>query len=150
MQRDYKAIALSDLHAYPARKAALQNLKDKIVALQERFDGLSSASADAVPVQGGGNRQEDRMIDNIVERERLALNYAVDLKCVEIMERGLSVLSEDERRIVLAFAEAHRGGDRYVADHLAAEMNMDRSTIYRMRNDALRQYTLACYGVTDL
>ena len=150
MQRDYKQIALSDLRAYPARKAALRNLQDKISTLQHRFDGLDGASADAVPVQGGGNRQEDSMIDNIVERERLRLNYEVDKTVVKIMERGLAVLSEDERRIVLAFAEAQRGGERYVADRLAAEMNMDRSTIYRIRNDALRQYTIACYGVTDL
>lgn len=150
MQRDYKAIALSDLRAYPARKAALQNLKDKIAALQERFDGMSSATADAVPVQGGGNRQEEKMIDNIVERERLRLNYEVDRTCVEIMERGLAVLSPDEQHIVLSFADARRGGESYVADRLAAEMNMDRSTIYRMRNDALRQYTLACYGMVDL
>lgn len=150
MQRDYKAIALNDLRAYPARKAALQNLKDRIATLQKGFDGLSGATADTVPVQGGGNRHEERMINNIVERERLQLNYEVDRTCVEIMDRGLSVLSEDARRIILAFAEAKRGGDCYVADRLAAEMNMDRSTIYRIRNDALRQYTLACYGVAEL
>lgn len=150
MPRDYREIAMKDLREYPSRKAAQQNLKDKIETLQNRFDGLSCASADTVPVQGGENRQEERIINNIVERERLKVNYDVNRKLLRIVETGLAILSDDERKILLALSQAGRNRERYVADRLADEMNMDRSTVYRMRWDALEKYTIACYGVTEL
>ncbi|WP_278658784.1 hypothetical protein [Ruthenibacterium lactatiformans] len=42
------------------------------------------------------------------------------------------------------------GGEKHLADRLSGEMGMDRSTVYRIRNDALRRYTLCCYGLTEL
>lgn len=150
MPIDYKRVAMDDLRAYPALKAAMENIRDKLAALNARAEGLSAQAADRVPVQGGGNQQEQRMLDMIVERERLKLNYQADKKCVGIIERGLSALSEEERLILTEFARVNRGGEKYLADRLSGEMGMDRSTVYRIRNDALRRYTLCCYGLTEL
>ena len=78
MPIDYKRVAMDDLRAYPALKAAMENIRDKLAALNARAEGLSAQAADRVPVQGGGNQQEQRMLNVIVERERLKLNYQAD------------------------------------------------------------------------
>lgn len=149
MPIDYKRVALDDLRAYPLRREALENIKRKIAVLAQQYQSFGQRCADSVPVQGGESRTEDRMLSNIVERERLKLNYRVTKQCLSVTERGLAALSGEERRILTAFAEAGRADTR-TADVLAGELGMDRSTVYRIRADALYRFTLSCYGIADL
>jgi len=51
MPIDYKRVAMDDLRAYPALKAAMENIRDKLAALNARAEGLSAQAADRVPVR---------------------------------------------------------------------------------------------------
>lgn len=149
MAIDYKKVALDDLRTHPRRVESLQNLRERTVALKAQFEGIKVQNTNATPVQGGACRVEDRLVNNIVERERLKLNYRAVKPMVDIVERGLSALSGEQRTILTQFASAGRH-DKGVADRLANELHMDRSTVYRLRDDALYKFTVSCYGIIDL
>lgn len=145
----YKDVAMDDLRAYGQQKQALQNIRERIAALQAQAEGVRSQLSDETPVQGGGNRIEERIINNIVERDRLKLNYQITKRNVERTERGLSILSEREREILISFAGADRR-DKRVADRLAESFGISRHMVCAICDEALYRFTLCCYGVTEL
>lgn len=149
MSINYERVALSDLRTHPQREAALENLQARIAALKAQAEGLRAVSTDKVPVQGGDSRSEERLIDNIVERQRLELNLRAVRPVVAIVRRGLGGLTAEERMILERFAQDGRRGDR-TADILAEELHMSRRSVYRLREDALRKFTISCYGIRDL
>lgn len=140
---------MDDLRAYTRQKNALRNIKERIAALQAQAEGLRTQRTDTVPVQGGASRTEERLLDSIVERDRLRENYRITRERVEAVERGLAALSEEERFVLMGFAEADRR-DKCVAERLAASLHLGRATVYRIRDEALYRFTLQSYGVIDL
>lgn len=146
---NYERVALNDLRTHPQREAALENLQARIAALKAQAEGLRAVSTDKVPVQGGASLSEERLIDNIVERQRLELNLRAVRPLVAIVRRGLGNLTQEERMILERFAQNGRRGDR-TADILAEELHMSRRSVYRLEEEALRKFTLSCYGILDL
>lgn len=149
MSINYERVALNDLRTHPQREAALENLQARIAALKAQAEGLRAVSTDKVPVQGGASRSEERLIDNIVERQRLELNLRAVRPLVAIVRRGLDSLTDEERMVLERFAQDGRRGDR-TADILAEELHMSRAAVYRREAEALRKFTVACYGIVDL
>ena len=149
MSINYERVALDDLRTHPYREAALENLRERIAALQAQAEGIKVQAADAVPVQGGASSVEDRLINNILERERLKLNYLAVKPLVNIVRRGLSALTDEERTILERFAQDGRRGDR-TADILSEELHMSRAGVYRREAEALKKFTVVCYGITEL
>lgn len=146
---DWKLNALEDLRCYPHRKESLESMRDKIAALEAQYTSIKGQTTDTTPVQGGASHYEDRLLNNIVERDRLKINYRVAKTMVDIVERGLAGLTKDEAHILMEFAAAGRR-DKGVADRLATGMHMDRSTVYRIMGEARYKFTIACYGIVDL
>ena len=62
---------------------------------------------------------------------------------MEIVEGGLSVLDdEDQLTLELCFIHKVKGS----IDDLCYRLNLEKSTAYRRRDQALRRFTLALYG----
>lgn len=149
MSINYLHLSLDDLRTHPQRVEALANIRDRMGALKAQYESIKVQAADVTPVQGGTCQVEDRLINNIVERERLALNYRAIKPMINIVERGLAAISEEQREILLAFAQAGRN-NKGIADRLAIEHNMDRSTVYRLLRIAQHDFTVYCYGIVEL
>lgn len=144
---DWKKAAAEDLRRYKAQKESLDNIQERIAILEEQFTGVKGATLDKVPSRGGGSNYEDKMINNIVERERLKLTYVVCSKLVRLIEKGLEGLSEKERRVLeLFFISPARGN----VERLMEELGYEKAQIYRIREDALYKFTIKMYGLIDL
>ncbi|WP_306568557.1 hypothetical protein [Faecalispora jeddahensis] len=138
--------AITDLKKYRAMSESLTNIPEKIQILKIRFESIKSGSSDSTPVQGGGSRSEDAMLDNIVERERLKLVYHADRRLVRLIDRGLSALSKEERLVIDLF---YIDRPRDYIEELIKRLGYERAQIYRIKDNALYKFTVNMYGITE-
>lgn len=142
---DWKREAKAELRNYRALQSACENIPLRLQAIRASKTSIKS-SGGATPVQGGGNHYEDRLLDLIVEEERLRHTLKANRIRLALIERGLAVLSDTERTVALTFAE-HRSGA--AVDLLADQIDREAAQIYRIWNTALYKFTLAEYGITE-
>lgn len=145
---DWKQAAIQRLKDYEARKKAVALLGEQIKNLEMQFASIRGAKTDGEPVMGSnGNRREDILLSNIVLRDELKANRQIAGREIEITEKGLAALNDEERRILELF---------YISrpyDHvtrLCQELKVEKSEVYRRKNTALDKFTIACYGVVRI
>ena len=146
MFMNWKAEAVKELKSYPQRLASIENIKERIKTLDEQFVSLKGISAEA-PVMGGFSRQEEKMLDNISERESLGFSLKVAEALIELTEKGLNALDKKEREIIDGFYINHI--DNHV-DVLCEKMHYEKTRLYEIKDNALRKFTIAMYGVVDI
>ena len=65
---------------------------------------------------------------------------------VNLIDKGLSELDEQERRILTEF---YITGSKRAAERLAEQYGFDQSMIYRFKDRALEKLTISMYGITN-
>lgn len=139
--------AIADLRCHEKRKAAMVSLEEEIRELRSRTYGSSSPAADAVPVQGGSSTAEGRWIAAIDELERKKEAYRLTKRRVEAVERGLAALDGQQREILEAFFINRVQGH---VQALAEKYHVEQSRVYQMKDQAVRDFTLARYGISEV
>jgi len=142
---NWKDEAKREIRNYKALKQSIPNIKERILSIQAQKTSLQSSS-DSTPVQNGGNKHEDRLLDLIVLEKRLRLTLKADQIRIDLIERGLSVLSETERDMLLEFAD-NRPSE--AVEILRDRTGYERAQIYRLYDHALYRFTLAEYGIPE-
>jgi hypothetical protein len=142
---NWKDEAKREIRNYKALKQSIPNIKERILSIQAQKTSLQSSS-DSTPVQNGGNKYEDRLLDLIVLEKRLRLTLKADQIRIDLIERGLSVLSETERDMLLEFAD-NRPSE--AVEILRDRTGYERAQIYRLYDHALYRFTLAEYGIPE-
>lgn len=143
---NWKTEAINDLKKYSQRKAAIENLNRRIAALEERFVSLRGMP-DGERVMGGAPKGDEVWLDNICEREKLAFSLKTVEILTELTERGLSSLDERERRVLEGF---YIDDMQNHTERLCRELNMEKSTLYRLKDAALERFTRSEYGIVEL
>lgn len=115
---NWKYEAVDKLKGYAARKHAIDSIPLEIARLKDEYGRLRSARSDASPVSGGGSTREDMLLSNITHREELALRLSDAKKWVDVVDRALAVLDEEERLEV--------GGNVYYLYDAHNERSQDR------------------------
>lgn len=143
---NWKAEATRDLKSYPQRKQAVDNLKERIEILEEQFVSLKGVSV-GEPVRGGLSKQEQKWLDNISERERLGFSLKIAEELIRLTEKGLEVLTGRERKVLEGF---YINPQENHVDLLCEELHFEKSSLYRLKDDALRKFTIAMYGTVEI
>ena len=143
---NWKTEAVKDLKSYPQRKESIENIKERIKILDEQFTSLRGVST-SEPVMGGFSRLEEKMLDNISERERLGFSLKVAEALVELTEKGLETLDKKERAVLEGFY-IHRE-DNHI-DVLCEKLHFEKTRLYEIKDNALRKFTMAIYGTVDI
>ena len=144
---DWEKHSIDDLREYGALKESLGTLPEEIRALEEDMQLVKGTRYDKTPVVGGASGYEERLINYIDRKGRLEQNLDLAQAKVERIERGLSVLTENERLVLTRFY-IHRE-PRYL-DRLCGELGYEKTAVYGLKNRALKRFTLAMYGVVDI
>lgn len=134
------------LRDYNAKKNAIVATLEEITRLESESTCVRSATTDGTPVQDGGNRREDAMLNNIAARMELKAAHDSAEAWMRIVDGALAVLTDDERHILDRFYINRQKGH---AERLMEEMNLEKSQVYYRKDAALRKFTLALYGVTE-
>lgn len=144
---DWKNNAIADLKEYPYLESSLDTLPEEIKTLALLEEGLLGTAYDREKVQGGGKTREDAVIACMDKKERLKINYRVAKAKVKRIRSALEALSEAERLVLKGFYIARCDGH---IDRLCEELGYEERNIYNIKDAALRKFTLAMFGVTDL
>lgn len=144
---DWKTVAIEKLRDYEARKAALENIPLELKRLEAAYTGIRAAQSDASPAAGdSGSRREDALLSNIVRRDELKRRLREARLWVVQVDKALAVL-DDEERLTLELCFVHRVKGA-VAD-LCERLGVEKSAVYRRRDQALRRFTIALYGTAE-
>lgn len=143
----WKYKAMDKLRNYTAQKASLESLTEDISRLESEAYSIKSATSDGSPVKGGGSHREDRLLSNIVQRQEHEQMLERAKKSVSGIERGLSVLNDDERHIL---ERMYINSEARAAERLMDEFGLaEPSSMYKRINKALLRFTTAMYGGTE-
>lgn len=144
---NWAVIAIQRLRDYENRKQSLANIPMQIKTLEMQCEALRSATTDGTPVRGGTNMREDMLVSNIAKREELKNNYRIAKREVELTEKGLSALTDDERKILELF---YINRPRDYIERLCEELCVERSRVYTLKDNALHKFTVVVYGVVEI
>lgn len=143
---DWKREAIDELRSYQNRKAAIVNIADQIKDLETEITAIRSASADGRHVAGGSNGRDDALVNNIVKRERLTESMRLTENRVRRVDRVMGQLSDRDRCVLQRFYIAPRVGG---VESLCEELHIEKTTAYRWKDCALRNFTITMYGITE-
>ena len=145
---NWEKVAIDDLRKYEKMRRSLVSIREKQAALDLQSGVIRSSFRDSEPVSGSGSSgAEDRLISNIVERERLDGNYHAVEKLVAQIDAALAMLDDQERLVLERFYINRCPG--YV-DRLREELGYEQRQVYRLKDEALRQFAIAMYGIREL
>lgn len=142
---DWKIEATDKLKQYEAKRQALQSIPLEIAQIESTMTGIRSARTDNIVVRNSSeNVRENMMLSCIVRKEELQRNLEQAGLWVESVNSALNVLSSEERKIL---DRMYIKQEKKAADRLSGELFVDLKTVYRWKDDALRKFTIALYGV---
>ena len=121
--------AAQKLRRLDAMRHALDNLPREVDRLEQEAVGLLGSP--------------DRLMGNLRRREVLGSQLRQTRSWVTSVERAMEVLSPEERLVLDRFYVYPRRG---AADRLAEELGVERSQVYRKKDQALKLFTLAMFG----
>jgi ArpU family phage transcriptional regulator len=138
--------AIEDLKKYTQMRESLENIRERISALKYSYTAIKPATMDTTPVMGGASKNEDRLIDNIVERQRLEYTFKATKKIVDLIEKGLNDLDGKEKLVLERFYIYRTSGH---VERLMDELNYEHRRIYQIKDEALYKFTIKMYGIID-
>lgn len=141
----WKNEAISKLKEYNAKKLALENIPLDIRQQSLALSSIRSASTDGIPIRGNSNR-EDAILNNLTYRAELEESLLRAQLQVSAVEKALSILNPEERMLLDRF---FINAEPKAAERLAGDLAVDIKTVYRRKDEALRTFTLALYGVAE-
>lgn len=140
--------AIDRLRDYQARVAALETLPLEIERLRIEGQSIKASTTDKTPVQGGGTTHEDRMISNIVKRADMEALLEQDRLAVACIDKGLKALDNGERQLLERMYIYRETG---AVERIRQELGLqDDRNVYRRCDKALKRFTIALYGITEM
>lgn len=140
---NWKEEAAQRLGDYRYMRNAMGSIQRELKRLEKEATALKSLAMDRVCVPNAAGRKEDRLLNNLVRRQQLSDSLVQVELWLDSTDAALKCLQTEERQILdRIYIRADWGN----ATELAADLGMERSTIYRRRDDALRKFTVALYG----
>lgn len=143
---NWKAEAKEKLRRYDAMRIATINIPEELERLELDAQAIRSAKMDADVVTGGGNKREEALINNIIERQELLWTLQQAQLWLKTTDRALTALTNEDRLILHRLYIYPEMG---APERLCKELGLETSTIYRRRDKALKRFTLAYYGIDE-
>ncbi len=138
---DWKACAADDLRRYRYLKLGILNSREKLAAMEKKSKSSKASIKKALL------SADDEDLDILVEYERLKQNVKMSELLAKLIERGLASLSEEEKTVLdKCFIN---GGKRNLTS-LTQTLGYEQRSLYRLRDRALKKFTLSMYGVDTL
>lgn len=140
---NWKEEAIDKLRKLPAMTGALQAIPKELERLELEAKALQAGSG-----RGRGRpslrAQENRLLDNLVRRQELERQQINAETWVGITQQALGRLTKQERRLLdMLYVE------ELDAARVCDVLQMERSSLYRHRDAALKKLTLALYGALE-
>ena len=135
---NWKNEAMEKLRKYDAMCLAAENIPQEIRRLEEAATAIRSARTDYCRIQTSGNRREEMLLDNMMNRQELHWRLDQTQAWLSCMNKALGALSAEEKLVLQRFYICPEKGS---VERLCNELGVDRK-----RDKALQHFTVALYG----
>lgn len=142
----WSEVAIQDLKRYSGLKNSLDTIPKRIEALEMQFVSVGGSATDKIVVQNSNQNLDDRLLDNIVQRERLHLQYRANKVLVDLIEIGLHALNETERKVLECFYVYRCRGH---VERLMDDLGYEQRRIYQIKDEALYKFTNFLFGLQE-
>ena len=144
MTEYYKDMAIQELSRHRALQSSLCTLPEQIARLEQSLTDPVSVLGRGEPVRGSGyGGAQDRLADGMARKIRMERSLACARQAVSSVETAMEALTEPERMVLREF---YIDRERGHMDRLCQELGVEEAAVYRLKNKALRRFTLAMYG----
>ena len=143
---NWKAEAMEKLRSYETMRLALVNLPREIDRLEAEFTGIGAQRFTGRVTAKDQRSREENMLNNIVKRQELQWSLDQAKLWMESVTGALEALEPEEKKILQQLYIAPKDGGM---EQLCTKLCLEKSSIYRKRDIALRKFTLAMYGATE-
>lgn len=144
---DWKREAADELRNYMTERRQLQTSAIRSLTWRQRSQASAAHRRTAVRVAGGSNGRDDALVNNILKRERLEEAQRLTENRVRRVDRALNQLSERDRCVLQRFYITPCIGG---VERLCRELAIEKTTAYRWKDCALRNFTITMYGLTEM
>lgn len=132
---DWKKEAIRDLQMYNGRKKACKAIKERCDALQLEMKSV-----------GEPGEITKQLLDLHAKRKRLECAYQANEQLVSLVERGLAELTPAQRTVLTEF---YIDRNSECINHLCSTLNVEQASLYRIKNAAIKEFTLKMYGILE-
>ena len=139
---NWKAEATEKLQKYSAMQMAVKNLPLEFRRLDEEAKALKAVRTDLLPSRAI-SRREDQLLNNIMCRQELEHELESAKLWIKSTEAALGILLPEERKLLFRL---YIRPDPEGIEGLCGQLGVEKSSVYRKREQALRKFTLALYG----
>ena len=143
---NWKNEAMERLRKYDAMCLAADNNPREIRRLEEEATAIRSARTDGNYIQANGSRREEVLLENMMRRQELHWQLDQTQAWLISMNKAIGVLTPEEKLVLHRFYMYPEKGS---VEKLCQEMGLESSSVYRKRDKALRQFTIALYGSAE-
>ncbi len=144
---NWKKEAEQRLRNYGVRRRALVTLPQQIAQIRSQREDIRSSRTDGTPVTGGGSRRESYLVGSIAYQQELERQLREIHTSLAGIQEALEALSQEDQLILDRFYINPMSGG---ADRLCEELNVERSSVYRRKERALRRFTMAFFGWEEI
>lgn len=143
---NWKQEAVEKLRRYNAIHLATINIPQELERLEIEEQSSRATEVDDSATKHAGNRIDDTMLNNILYRKELIRNLQQARIWLKTTDHALNALNAQEQRILYwLYMYPERDG----LTRLCKELGKETSSIYRYRDQALKHFTMAYYGIEN-
>ena len=119
---NWKNEAMERLRRYEGMLLAAKNIPIELRRLEEAAVSIRAGGIDGCAVLSGGNRQEERLLENMMNRQELTWRLRQTESWLDTMERALMSLPREERLVLERFyIRPEKGSVERLCTELGAE-----------------------------
>lgn len=138
---NWKEEAVQRLMDYQVVANSVGCMRKELRRLELEAESLGSTSV--FRMGSGHQSKDDWKMNNLVRRGELADALQQAALWVDVTDHALGCLAQEDQELLSAMYITGQWGN---VAQVAREMGIERSTVYRKRDDALRKFTIAMYG----
>lgn len=142
MQDFYKGLCKEILRKYMQVRTTTKEIDERIEEINDRLTSITVRYGEE-SVQGGGRNLDDTYLDNIAKRAMLEHNNRINKAIVEMVEKALTHLDDDEKDIVMTLYASNKKGAVY---DLMEQYHYEQRNIYNIANRALKVLSYKMFG----
>lgn len=143
---NWKTEAMEKLRRYDAMQKATVNIPQEISRLEDESVALRSGLAVRPVSSRDVRRREEVLLDNLVTRQQLQWSLKQARSWTALVHNALMGLDPEEQMILKQLYILPRDA---AVEQLMQKLGLEKSSIYRRRDRALRKFTLSLYGTEE-
>ena len=140
---NWKHEAEEKLRSYDAMQAASDTIPKEIRRLQQAAYGLRSTMFCGVPSGGNLRAKEDQLLDCMGQQQELQWQLGMVRQWLEVTDAAMDQLKREDQQLLRRLYGCKRKGS---VEALCQELGVERSSVYRRRDQALSRFATALYG----